>query len=294
MSLKGTLHFINTHPLGAKNKKQAIQNFIRWQLGQLFLNRPSLCPFIENAVLLAEKGMTGATGNIYVGLHEFEEMAFLLHLLRAEDTFLDVGANIGSYTVLAAKVVGAESYAFEPSPQTYNHLLNNLFLNRITDRATAINKGVSEAEKELYFTDGLDTINHVVKERKGAIQIKTTSLDSFCNENNRSPFLIKIDVEGFETEVINGSKNLLVDDALQAIIMELNGSGDRYGFDEEAIHQQLLNAGFKAYLYQPFSRTLTPRKERSLHGNTIYVRDYHLCQDRLTSANKFTALGISF
>ncbi len=58
--------------------------------------------------------MTGATGNIYAGLHEFDDMAFFLHLLRPEDMFADVGSNIGSYTILASGVVGAKSVAFEP------------------------------------------------------------------------------------------------------------------------------------------------------------------------------------
>ena len=45
--------------------------------------------------------MTGATGNIYCGLYEFLDMAFLLHFLRNGDLFGDIGSNIGSYTVLA-------------------------------------------------------------------------------------------------------------------------------------------------------------------------------------------------
>ena len=57
--------------------------------------------------------MTGATGNIYAGLHEFVDMAFCLHLLRSGDLFVDVGANIGSYTVLASKVAGANSVTLE-------------------------------------------------------------------------------------------------------------------------------------------------------------------------------------
>ena len=55
--------------------------------------------------------MTGATQNIYCGLQEFEEMAFLLHFLRKDDLPLDIGANIGSYTILAASSVGARTMA---------------------------------------------------------------------------------------------------------------------------------------------------------------------------------------
>lgn len=46
--------------------------------------------------------MTGATGNWYCGLQEYEDMSFVLHALRPGDLFVDVGANIGSYSILAA------------------------------------------------------------------------------------------------------------------------------------------------------------------------------------------------
>ena len=49
--------------------------------------------------------MTGATGNIYCGLHEFIELTFLLHLLRPNDLSLNIGANVGSYIILAARVL---------------------------------------------------------------------------------------------------------------------------------------------------------------------------------------------
>jgi hypothetical protein len=77
-------------------------------------------------------GMTGATGNIYTGLHEFTDMAFCLHLLRVGDLFVDVGANIGSYTVLSSKVVGANSLAIEPVPTTYKRLRRNININDIS------------------------------------------------------------------------------------------------------------------------------------------------------------------
>ena len=51
--------------------------------------------------------MIGATGNLFCGLHEIEDMGFVLHFLRSDDIFLDVGVNVGTYTVLAAGVAGS-------------------------------------------------------------------------------------------------------------------------------------------------------------------------------------------
>ena len=294
MSLLSTLHFINSHPLGSKSKLRAYFNLLNWQLDQGLAKRKVVKPFIENAVLYAKKGMTGATGNIYVGLHEFEEMAFLLHFLKKEDTFFDVGANIGSYTILASKIIGAKSVSFEPSPSTYNHLLDNVKYNTITELVTTENLGISDSQKKLFFTDGLDTINHVTSKDSGGIEVSTTSLDLYCEEYHAIPSILKIDVEGFETEVINGAKSLLSNPILRVVIMELNGSGNRYGFDEESIHQKMLENNFKAYTYEPFTRELTLRATKSKHGNTIYIKDLDKCYARLNAARKFKALGIQF
>jgi hypothetical protein len=70
---------------------------------------------------LSLKGLTGATGNWYCGLDAFEDMAFLLHFMREEDLFVDVGANIGSYTILAGNEVGAETIEIEPITDARGH-----------------------------------------------------------------------------------------------------------------------------------------------------------------------------
>ena len=69
--------------------------------------------------------MRGATGNIYAGLHEFIDMIFRLYFLQPDDLFLDIGANVGSYTILASGVCGAETWAFEPDPDSASFLRRN-------------------------------------------------------------------------------------------------------------------------------------------------------------------------
>ena len=76
--------------------------------------------------------MYGATQNVYCGLNDFEDMSFLVHYLRQDDVFVDVGANIGAYTVLA----GARTYAFEPIPAALHSLRDNLALNQISGRVS--------------------------------------------------------------------------------------------------------------------------------------------------------------
>jgi hypothetical protein len=70
--------------------------------------------------------------------------------------------------------------------------------------------------------------------------------------------------------------------------MELNGSGARYGFDEDALHRDLLGRGFETFRYRPFERVLEPLNgARSGSGNTLYVRDAGRLGERVRSAPRF-------
>jgi len=235
--------------------------------------------------------MTGATGNIYCGLHEFEDMTFLLHFLRKEDTFLDVGANIGSYTVLSAGVCGAKTISFEPAPLTYNYLLRNVELNKLNERVTTWNAAVGAEPGEISFTSGLDTVNHVLAnyETEDSVRVEVYALDDLISrEENVS--LIKVDTEGFETEVLKGMPALLKSPALKAIIIELNGSGERYGFNENDIHLKLLEHGFLPHGYDPFLRKIFPLKTFNSY-NTIYLRDPEFVVDRVRGSRKIKILS---
>jgi FkbM family methyltransferase len=296
MSIYQTLKFILNHPLNHDNKVSAMRRFIGWQVGGRLVPGPVAVPFVNSSRLLVQPGMTGATGNVYCGLHEFEDMAFVLHLLRREDLFVDVGANIGSYTVLAGAVVGARCISFEPLPDTYRHLQRNICLNDIKERVQALNIGIGREDGVLRFTVGLDTVNHVANrdeiDHGTTLEVRAASLDNaLCDV---LPKLIKIDVEGFEAEVIAGADRILSNDNLDAVIMELSGSGIRYGFDETMIHQHMLDYGFNTFTYSPFDRVLIQLGgQKSRAANTLYLRNVDRVKERLENSLKFHILNHS-
>jgi FkbM family methyltransferase len=212
-------------------------------------------------------------------------------LLRPGDWFADVGANIGSYTLLASAQTGAYTIAFEPVPQTYNILLRNVELNHIGHKVKALNMGAGSQKGVLNFTKSFDTGNHVSLQATNSIAVAVDTLDTILADE--LPCLLKIDVEGFETEVINGAVHLLKSDTLKAVIIELNGSGSRYGFSDDDIHEKLLENGFLPYLYHPFERQLTETKRGTEH-NILYIRDVTWVMERLASANRITIKGVTF
>ena len=290
-----TLRFIVTHPLNKKRKLASLRRFAFWQISSRLAPGPIAISFVNESKLLVSPSMTGATGNIYVGLHEFEDMSFVLHALRACDVFVDVGANIGSYTILAGAVVGARCIAFEPIPETYHHLTRNINLNGISAITVAENIGIGSKDGELRFSAGLDTINHVLgvgEGYEGGVAVPVKTLDHALNDIH--PAMVKIDVEGFETEVIQGALQILERGSLLAIIMELNNSGDRYGFNEISLHERMLRYDFKPYAYSPFNRALLLLNGTNTRsGNTIYIKDVERVRRRLESASPFIVIGQS-
>ena len=97
-----------------------------------------------NSKLIISKGQTGATGNYYNGLHEFNDMMFILHFLRIDEIFYDIGANIGVYTILASAEIGAKTYSIEPIPDTFNNLASNIIINNIQEKVYQLNVGVGD------------------------------------------------------------------------------------------------------------------------------------------------------
>jgi FkbM family methyltransferase len=281
-------HYLN-HPLGRQDRIGTLVRMLRWQAGSRLLGAEVAMPFVDGTRLLVHNGMHGATGNIYVGLMEFEDMAFVLHLLREGDQFLDVGANAGVYSILAG-VRGAQVLAMEPVPATYEQLLDNIHLNRF-GAVEARNLGVGKEPGELRFSTGSGPTNHVLTDGEGDAQSVTVPVDSLDNiAAGWAPVMMKIDVEGFEANVIQGAPELLAQPSLQAVLIELNGLGARYGFSDADIHARLLEFGFHPMRYDPFARRLVALEGHNTSGNTLYVRPSEALEQRLREAQSARVL----
>ena len=285
MSLYTTLSGILRHPLNRGHPIDALKRFARWQLGSR-IGHPQVVPFVDDTRLLVRHGMAGATGNIYCGLSDFEEMGFILHALRPHDLFFDIGANVGSYTVLAAGAAGANCLAFEPVPETFRSLRDNIALNDLL-HAHAYQVALGADPGEIMFTAQQGTVNHALAPNEldsNAIRVPVRRLDEFWPIENPPLAVVKVDVEGFEARVVDGGESVLKQPAVKAVIMEiLNGAGCRYGFDDWALHRRMLDTGFALHRYDPMSRKLEPTDE-IIGGNNLYVRDAEMLRERVRAA----------
>lgn len=148
---------------------------------------------------------------------------FLINQLDINDTFIDVGAHYGYFTLLASKLVGESGkvYAFEASPTTFNVLTLNQQNHK---NIQCYNLAVSDENDFLSFYEfpnlyseynSLDIEQFKNEDwysefKPKAIKIKSIILDDFLNSENVNPKIIKIDVEGAEFKVINGLKQYLI------------------------------------------------------------------------------------
>ena len=261
MKILQIFRFITGHPLTQKAPWRGLWRFLIWQIRSRSKKTVTF-NWIEGTKLLVQNGMTGATGNIYCGLHEYADMSFILHALREGDLFIDVGSNIGSYTILASGVCRAETIAIEPDPDTANHLRANIAANRLEDLVRVVETAVGAENGEIKFTMGEDTTNQVATQDNGPVRtVPLATLDHIIG--NRNPVVIKMDVEGYETETLLGAARTLANPSLIAIEIETA--------DPEGI-RILTHHGFRRVAYAPTTRSLEP-SELAESSNALFVRD---------------------
>lgn len=286
IKLMRTLKFILKSPLNKNRKISSIVNYIRWQLVSRAFGGKLAVRWIDDSRLLVGSGEAGLTGNVYSGLMEFDDMAFLLCGLKEHDLFVDIGANVGAYTVLASKVVGATSVTFEPVAETYDRLLDQIYLNRIGHKVRSHNVGVGETEGVLRFTVDRDTTNRVTtSDLEGdTVEVDVITLDGMNLIQDERVIFVKIDVEGFEMNVLRGGRAFFMNERVRAVIIELNGSGALYGYKDDEIHKLMESFGFNAVEFDGIERNLHEIGGPSATGNTIYVRDRDEMTARCVSA----------
>ncbi len=271
--------FLATHPLTKRRRLSAMARVLRWQITSRIRDE-AVVDWIGGARFAARRGMTGVTGNIYTGLHEFADMAFALHFLRVGDLFVDVGANIGSYTVLASRVIGCRTVAFEPDPAAAAALERNIRLNKIAERVELRISAVGEQDGEAPFSIGLDTQNPVLTSADATGRsVPMQTLDRALG--GRIPILVKIDVEGYETEVLRGARAVLAASELKAVLTENRSS---------TVVEILKSAGMTEFAYDAFAHRLVSANKMPM-ANALFVRDPDHVANRVSRSDRVKILG---
>ncbi len=275
-----SLRWILAHPLNRGRAMAALFRWLHWHV-QTRAGRQHVIDFVNGTSIIGARGLTTANVQRYVGLGELDVMGFLLHALAPGDLFVDVGANIGAASILAAGI-GCDVIAFEPVPENFAWLKRNIDLNAFGSRVRPRNCAVGESAGILSMSSEGAT-SHVETRGEAALAVECTTLDRELDDRPAS--VIKIDVEGFELPVIRGCVNILKQASLNAVICELKGHGARYGFDEGQVKLQLESAGFRGCSYDPLTRALSHVDFAGARpDNIIFVRNLDILQERLRAS----------
>lgn len=277
-SLGPSLGFFLRHPMARRQPARTALRILGWQLNSR-RDRDSRVPWVGGTTLVARRGMGGATGSIYYGLYEYADMGFLLHFLRPGDGFVDAGANVGVFTVLAAGAAGARVTAVEPAAAALAALGRNVDANGLAGQVRIINAALGAAAGRVRMTVGLDTLNRVAADGDTATrEVEMTTLDAL----DVRPAAIKMDLEGYEGEALAGAVATLAAPGLKAVITEAN----------DPVTSGLLEAaGFRRHAYDPATRQLDKDASTHFGHNGLYLRDMDSVRDRIAAAPAIDVYG---
>ena len=125
-------------------------------------------------------------------------------------------------------------------PSTFEHLRDNVHLNDLCEQTNCRNVGVGKEQSSLQFTADSGAENRVLRDAGSnrGIEVPVVTLDGLYTEKCTPDdvLVVKVDVEGWEADVLRGADQVLSRSAPTALIVALDGSGSRYGFDDGAAH----------------------------------------------------------
>lgn len=161
---------------------------------------------------------------LYTEIPDSDEINLLRKYITKDTIFLDIGANVGNYSVLLSDLT-KNIYAFEPSPLSLDRCRRNFIINGL-DPDHVIPLAISDKVSTSGFTDlgGSSTLNHLSEMDKENIQVKTGTLDRWINKSfngQKLNIIINIDVEGHEAGVLKGAKMLLKSNMVSFMLMEI-------------------------------------------------------------------------
>lgn len=218
---------------------------------------------------------------IYGGAFELEEISYLKNVLKAGDTFVDIGTNIGLFTLYASKRVGENGkvISFEPSPKTFSRFNENVELNNLHN--VSLNQiGLSDKEGELTLNisgNGMDAWETFAPDLNNKFQNKTSvpvsALDLRLQSEDKSKIsLVKIDVEGWEKFVLLGGEKFFKE--YSPIVMmeftEVNTSAA--GYEVTQLYDIMNDWGYKWYAIKNGNLVPSPRKSSYPYENLIAIK----------------------
>lgn len=254
MNVINTLRNIATHPANRGRALTAVARYLSWQVSKRLGTQYWDVPF-HGLTLRCHRDSHSASAAMYFsGMPDFREMRFMQRYLRPGDTFLDIGANVGVYTLLAAALVGASGavHAFEPGSATAARLRENIDLNGLR-QVTVHQLALSDQDGSALLDDGRDDcVASLVPHGGGAsaagqVTVRCATLDALMPDSQAA--MAKLDVEGAEPLIIRGARGLLSRGIPPVMQIEMDGYCRKFGIETHHFIAELADQGYDTGYY---------------------------------------------
>jgi FkbM family methyltransferase len=243
---KAVVKFVWTHPANQGQRSRVLFRAVLFQARARLLHRRTLVRLGERSRVWAGLHRPGASRVVYGNPPDHPEMLAWREVLRRGDLFVDVGANVGSYSIWAGEQ-GAEVIALEPAEDTFALLVENVALNGYPIQAIQAAAGAVCGVAS--FTSGLDCVNRLDPRGSVGSPLVLTDMvtvDSVIGE--RTVAGMKVDVEGFEIEVLRGCERALSDHRIRLIQLEWNSASlAAVAADRRPVADLLARHGYRLY-----------------------------------------------
>lgn len=220
------------HPSNADHRARSTATALAWQVEKRLRRRPRDVDFYGLTLRCYPDSQSASNVVYFTERYDPAEMRFLEAYLRPGDWFVDAGANIGTYSLLARSLVGASGRVdgFEPHPVAARRFAENVQINGL-DNVVVHQAAVGSEPGMVDFIDGADVSNRVkssLDPDRPTIEVPVVTLDQELAAGRYA--MGKIDVEGYETAALAGAANRL-------------GAADPPVWQIELLEHQLVKAG---------------------------------------------------
>lgn len=257
-NLPSSLFWVINHPNNKNKLFSTVLRLILWKFNQLFLKIPIVVEMGWGVKFKCYPNSSWGGLVMYTKLPEFYEMKFIKRLIRTADIAIDVGSNMGSYSLIcASQMRTGKVFAFEPSKVAYKGLLENIHINNLRDKIIPFNTAISDKEAILPFTnESTSETSHIsYGQVSSSSKIKSFSLDKFVGRQQIKKIrFIKIDVEGYEFNVLKGATKILTSGMVDYLLVEINRNSLSYGINPSETIGLLKSYGYKTFCFRDSPR----------------------------------------
>ena len=282
-----SLLFLFKSPYNKKYPIFALKRFVEWKIIKLFKLSNYKKTIWENRKIFLNHDSFQCMWLMYNWMVDWEEFNLIKDFVNAKSCCLDVGANMGFYTIWFSKFTN-DIYAFEPNSKNYLRLNKNVFANNANEYIRTFNIAVGDLNGEVSFTTNLDGENHIsLKHIEENNTVDCKRLDTILSENMIAEVsYLKIDVEGFELEVLKGLGKYIAEKKIAIIQIEINKTISNSGSSVQHLLEFISNNDLQLCSYSVMEKQLKIELYYKERENYFLVFDINAVNEKIFQSPK--------